>query len=155
MICSAAHSNGNVETACSEGEHTDSAARRGVAVRADQRLSGSTEALEVYLMADAVSGTREVQTVLLCRRLDEAVVVGVFKARLKSVVVYVCDRELGGNARDTHSLEFKVSKRSGRVLSQGLVDAESYLLSCDHLAGHQMVGDYFLCNSLSHFIFYP
>ena len=43
--------------ATANGYHTDSAACGSVAVGADKGLAGSTEALEVYLVADTVAGT--------------------------------------------------------------------------------------------------
>ena len=60
-----------------------------MAVRADERLAGLAEALQMYLMADAVAGAGEAHAVFARHGLDKAVVVGVFKAALEGVVVYI------------------------------------------------------------------
>ena len=60
-----------------------------MAVRADQGFARDAEPLQMYLMADAVAGAGEIQAVLFAHRLDIPVIVGVFKAGLKCVVVDV------------------------------------------------------------------
>lgn len=77
----------NIQTAGAHGQHTDSAARRRMAVRTDQRLSRFAESLKMNLMAYAVSRTGKVQPVFLCHRLNKPVVVGIFKAGLQGVVI--------------------------------------------------------------------
>ena len=93
-----------------------------MAVGADKSLAGYTESLQMYLMADAVSGTAEVDTVLLCDRTDKSVVIGVLKAGLKCIMIYVRHAALCFNSRNTHSLKLKVSHGSRSVLSKSLVD---------------------------------
>ena len=56
-VSAAAHGNGNIKSARTESEHADTAARRRMAVRADEGLARCAEALEMYLMADTVAGT--------------------------------------------------------------------------------------------------
>ena len=62
--CAAAHRYGYVETARSDCEHTYAAARRRMAIRAEQRISRHTETLEVDLMADSVAGFTHINAVL-------------------------------------------------------------------------------------------
>ena len=61
-------------------------------VGADKRLTGNAETLDVYLMADAVAGFTDENAVLERHGLNISVVVGVFKARLNGIVVYVRHR---------------------------------------------------------------
>ena len=60
-----------------------------MAVGADKSLAGNAKAFKVYLMANAVAGTAEVDAVLFCNRANKAVVVCVFKSVLESVVVNI------------------------------------------------------------------
>ena len=76
-----------------------------MAVRADKRFPGNSEALEMNLMADAVSRAGKPNSVLFSDASDIAVVVCVFKATLKRIVVDVGDRALGFNLSDAHSLK--------------------------------------------------
>ena len=93
-----------------------------MAVGADQCLAGDGKTFQVKLVADAVAGTRKINTVLFCDRADKTVVVRIFKAGLKGIVVDISDRTLGFNTVDPHCLKFKVGHGTGCVLGQGLVD---------------------------------
>ena len=64
-------------------------------------------------------------------------VVGVFKTGLERVVVDVGDRALGAHALHAHRLEFQVGHRAGRILRQGLVDAQTDLMPRLHLSGEE------------------
>ncbi len=91
VISAAAHGHRHIQSARAHSQHTDAAAGGSVAVGADQGLAGNAEALQMYLMADAVAGTGKVNAVLFGDRLNKAVVVGVFKAGLQGVVVDIGD----------------------------------------------------------------
>ena len=52
-------------------------------------------------------------------------VVGVFKADLDGIVVDVADRNVGFHARNVHRLELEIGHRSGGVLRESLIDADS------------------------------
>ena len=134
IVCSAAHCDGNVKTARTHSEHTDASCRRGVTVRADERFSGDAEAFEMNLMADTVSGAGKAYAVLFGHRLNISVVVCVFKARLKGVMVYICNRKLGSDSLRAHSFKLKIRHRTGCVLRQRLVYFKSYLRADCHLA---------------------
>ena len=109
-------------------------AGRRMAVGADERLSGDAEALKMDLMADSVSGAREVNAVLFGHRLDKAVVVGVFKAGLQGVVVDIGDGTLCFDAVYAHRLKFQIRHRAGGVLRQRLIDPEPNLRAGLHFS---------------------
>ena len=74
-------------------------------------------------------------------------VVRVFKAGLQGVVVNVCDRKLGLYALDSHGLEFKVCHGARGVLSESLIDSETYLAAYGHITAQQVAFYKLLCNS--------
>ena len=100
-----------------------------MAVRADERFSGYPEALKMHLVADAVAGAGKAYAVLFCDRADKAVVVGVFKARLKRVVVYVSHALFCLYPRYAHGLVFDIRHGAGGVLGESLVNADCNLVS--------------------------
>ena len=153
IVRPAAHRDRNVQTARAEGQHTNAAAGRGVAVRADQGLARRAEALEVHLMADAVARLGIVDAVLLCDGADILVVVRIFEAGLQGIVVNISDRALGPDLIDAHRLELQIGHRAGRILRQCLVDSEADLLPLDHFAVHQMRLQNFLRNCHTHLCF--
>ena len=116
VISAAAHGHRHIQSARAHSQHTDAAAGGSVAVGADQGLAGNAEALQMNLMADAVSGTGKVNAVFFGHRLNKAVVVGVFKAGLQGVVVDIGHGLLGFDTRNAHSLKLQISHRSGSVL---------------------------------------
>jgi len=105
-----------------------------VRVGAEQGDAGPGEALQVYLVADAVARAREEQAVLGRHALQIAVVVRVAKVGLQHVVVGIADGELRADAGQVHGLELQVGHGAGGVLRQGLVDAQADLFAGDHLA---------------------
>ena len=109
-----------------------------MAVRTYQGLAGNAEALQMYLMADTVAGTREIDAVFFADRTDEPVVISVLKARLEGVVVDISYTLLSLYSGHAHSLIFEISHSARSVLSKGLVDAYTDLLSLDELAVNQM-----------------
>ena len=120
-----------------------------MAVRADKRLARYTEAFKVYLMADAVARTRKTNASLLAHALDEAVVVGVLKTRLKGVMVDVCDGEFRLYSVYSHRLKFKVCHGTRGILGEGLVNADSNLVSGDHFTADKVFLNDFLTQCLS------
>ena len=70
----------------------------------------------MHLVANAVAGAREVNAVLFGNRLNVAVVVGIFKARLQCVVVYISHAALGFNAVKPHGFKLKVCHCARSVL---------------------------------------
>ena len=151
VIGTSAHRYGNVHSAGSHGQHSESASGRCVRVRTDEGLARDTESLVMYLMADAVSRSREPYAVLRGDRLYVSVVVSVHEARLQRIVIDVCDRALSLYARYAYCFELEVSHRARRVLRKGLVYPEPYLAALYHLTAQKMCGYYLLCYRLSHF----
>ena len=121
-----------------------------MAVRADQRFAGDAEPLQMHLMADAVAGAGEVQPVLFAYGLDIPMVVGVFKTGLQCVVVNISDGALRADTGHAHGFKFKIRHGAGGILCQGLVNAQSDLLSDGHIAADQVRADQFLRESISH-----
>ena len=150
VVRAAAHRDRNIQTARAERQHTDAAAGRGMAVRADEGLARCAEALEVYLMTDAVAGLGIVDAVLLCDGTDIFVVIRVFEAGLQGIMVNVRDRTLGLDLIDAHRLKLEISHRTGRILRQRLVDLEADFLPHDHLAVYQMRLQNFLRDCHTH-----
>ena len=126
-----------------------------MAVGADQGLARHAEALQMHLMADAVARAGKPDPVLFRHRLDVAVVVGVFKARLEGVVVDIGHGALRLYPVQTHGLKFQIGHSAGGVLGQGLVDPQGGLLTGDHAAAHQVGRDNFFNNIPSHCLISP
>ena len=105
-----------------------------MAVRTYERLSGDSEPLDVYLMADSVTGFGDVNAVFERDGLYVSVVVRVLEAGLDRVVVDIRDRTVGLYLVHAEGLELQIRHRSGRVLRKRLVDADRYFLARDHLA---------------------
>ena len=138
VVCTAAHCHCNVQAACTHRNHADAAAGRGVAVRADQGLSRNAETLQMYLVADTVAGTGEVDAVFLCNAADKTVVICIFKAVLECVVVDISHAALSAYTRYTHCLKFQICHCTGGILCQCLVDADSDFRTLYHFALYQM-----------------
>ncbi len=102
-----------------------------MAVRTDKGLAGDTESFKMYLVADTVAGSGEIDAVLFADRTDESVVISVLKTGLESVVVNVSHTLLGLYAGHAHSFILKVCHSTCSVLSKSLVDAYTDLLTLD------------------------
>ena len=150
MICAAAHCNGHVHTAGAHGQHTYAAAGGGMRVRSDERFAGYAEALQMNLVAYAVARTGIVYAVLFGHCPDKAVIVGIFKAGLQGVVVYVGDRALGLYPRHAHRLKFKIGHGAGGVLRKRLVYFKAYVGPGGHIALNKVSFYDFLRNCKSH-----
>ena len=87
----ACHGQGDVQSASADGEHADSAARRGVGIGAEQRLAGDAVAFQMNLVADAIAGPRVQDAVGRADALQVQVVIGIFRPHLSRVMVNVLD----------------------------------------------------------------
>ena len=105
----------------------------------------------MHLMADTVSGAGKAYAVLFGHRLNISVVVCVFKARLKGVVVDIRNRKLGSDPLRAHSFKLEICHCARCVLSQRLVDFKPYLRADRHFAGYEVIFYYFLRDCISHF----
>jgi hypothetical protein len=114
-----------------------------VTVGTKQEGAGFTKSFEVNLVADPVTGTREIETVFGGKGLEKEMVVGILKTGLEGIVIDVTDREFGPDPGNVQGLKLEVSQGPGSVLSQGLIDPESNLLTRDHLSGDEMLANYF------------
>ena len=121
-----------------------------MAVRAQKRLAGNAEALEMDLMADSVSGLGVMNAELRIHRLKVAVVVRIFKSHLKSVVIDVRNRDIGLHTRNSHRFELEIRHGSGRVLRQSLVDADADLLPDGEFSFDAVFAEYFVGECFSH-----
>ena len=114
-----------------------------MAVRAEQGHAGLGEIFQVQLVADAGAGRRKHQTILGGDGAQKAMVIGVAKARLQSIVVHITDRKPGFNSGHAYGLKLQIGHGPGGVLRQRLVNAQSYGLARFHYAVGQVGGDYF------------
>ena len=80
-------------------------------------------------------------------------VVSIFKAGLKCIMINISDALFRLYTRNADSLEFKIRHRTGSVLSKSLVDLEADLTADGHFAAEKMRFDDFLSNSIAHFSF--
>ena len=110
-----------------------------MAVRADERLARGGEALAVDVMADPVARPREPEAVARGHPLQETVIVGVLEVDLEDVVIDVDNRGFDLYAIDLEELELHAGHRSGRVLREGLVDAERDLLAGNEVAALEVL----------------
>ena len=155
IVSAAAHSYGNIQTACADGQHTDTAACGSMAVGAQQCFAGFAEAFQMYLMADAVTGFGEIDTVFGCYCLDIFVVVRIFKTCLQRIVVDVCYGFFCFDTGDPDGFKLQICHGTCRVLCQCLVDFDGDFFACCHFAAYQMAFDQFFSNIHSHFSFLP
>ena len=155
IIRAAAHSHRHVQSACAKGQHTDAAAGRGMAVRADERLARLAEPLQMDLVADAVARTGEIHAVLGSNRLQIPVIVGVFKAGLKGVVIHISNTQFRLNPVDSHSFQFQIGHGAGGILGQSLIDPKRNLTAGRHIPFYQMRRNDLLRYGHAHIIFLP
>ena len=146
-----AHGHRDVESARADREHSEPAARRRVAVGAEERLSGNRKTLQMHEVADAVPGTREIRAELRGRRREKGMVVRVLVSRLERVVIHVAHGAFRPDPRNAHRLELQEGHCPGRVLGQRLIDAQRYLRA--RFAGRPrraVRADQLLCAIFSH-----
>ena len=148
----ATHRHGHVQPSGADGQHPQAPSVGRVAVGTQQRLARYGEPLQVHLVADAVAGTGTVRPVLGRNRLQIAMVVRIAEIRLDHVVVDVGHRTLGAHAGQTHGLEFEPHHRTRGILGQSLIDLDGDLLSGDHVARDQVIGDDLVCQRLRHWL---
>ena len=104
----------------------------------------------MYLMTDTVTGTGEIDTMLIGNGLQIAVVVGIFKAGLKCIVIHISYTQLRLDSGNTHCFKLQVSHSTGSILGQCLIDSQRNLTAGSHVAGQKMCCNNFLCNCLTH-----
>ena len=146
----APHGDGDIQPSRSHRNHSETTAVRRVTVGTEKRFTRRAEPFQVDLMADAVARFGIESAVLRRDRFKIPVIVRVFEPVLNRVVIDIADGELGLHARYLHRLELKVRHRPGRVLCQGLVDPYSYRIAGRHLPFDEVVGNYFIYDTLSH-----
>ena len=124
MEGSPAHRDRHVETAGAYRDHADAAACRRMRVGTEQGLARHAEALEMHLMADAVAGAREPQSVPRRDALEIAVVVHVLEVFLERVVVDIGNGEFGFDPVEPDRFELEIGHGAGSVLRQRLIDSD-------------------------------
>ena len=80
-------------------------------------------------------------------------IVGIFKARLQCIVVYIGDGKLSFHSVNTECLELKIRHGTGSVLSQRLIDFQTDLASDLHASAPEMACNDLLRNSVAHYCF--
>ena len=66
--------------------------RGGMAVRAKQGFTRDSKSLKVYLMADTIAWSREVDSETCSYTLEESMIVGILKSCLQGVVINIAHR---------------------------------------------------------------
>ena len=129
MEGAAGHRNGDIQTAGTDRDHPDSASSGGVAVAAQKGFTRNAKALQVDLVTDSVTRAGEDHT--LCRRyrLKIAMIVGVFKADLNSIMINIAEGQFVLNSLQAHRFKLKIGHRPGCVLGKRLVDGYSDWIS--------------------------
>ena len=150
IVSTAAHSNSNIKTACTDSKHTDTTACWSVAIRAYESFAGLAKSFKMYLMADTVAGTGEVNAMLFADGLNKSVVISIFKACLESVVVDVGNAFFSFDSRHADSLKFEVSHSTCSVLCQSLVDFKTDFRANGHITAEQVRFNNFLSDSVAH-----
>ena len=115
-----------------------------MAVRANQRQTGLAETLHMDGMADAVAGPAVPDAEASACAAQEQVLVGVQMVVLDEVVVDILRRKSNLDPVDAHRLEFEHHQRAENILTEGLIDRESDLLSGARFPFDQMGADEFL-----------
>ena len=116
IISTATHGNSYIQPTCADGKHTNTAAGRSMAVRAQQCFARFAETFQMYLMADAVARFGEINAVFFGYGLDVFVVVGVFEACLQCVVVNVCNRFFCFNSGNANGFKLQISHGTSGIL---------------------------------------
>lgn len=89
-------------------------------------------------MADAIARLAVIDAILFGKRLEEAVIVAVFKSCLEDVMVYIDGGVLYPDPRYTHSFKLEAGHSAGRVLHEHAVYLEAYFLTWLHPAVDKM-----------------
>ena len=147
----APHGDRDVEAARADGDLAEAAARGRVAVGAQERGPRLAEALQMDLVADAVSRPRIDDAEPGGRALEIEVVVVVLKADLERIVVHVADREVGLDPAEAQGLELEKGHRARGVLGEGLIDADADRLSRRIRAFFQVRPQHFFNDVFPHF----
>ena len=150
IVSTAAHGNSHIQAARTKRQHTNTASGGSMAIRANQGLTGLTKAFQMYLVTDTVTGTGEIDTMLIGNGLQIAVVIGIFKAGLKCIVIHISYTQLRLDSGNTHCFKLQVSHSTGSILGQCLIDFQRNLTAGSHVAGQKMCCNNFLCNCLTH-----
>ena len=89
---------------------------RRVGVGADEHLPRPRKPLDVQVVADAVTGAREVHAVARRETLQETVIVRVLEVQLNKVVVHVLHGQWHLHAVEAQLLELQAGHGARRIL---------------------------------------
>ena len=89
-------------------------------------------------MADAIARLAIIDAVLFGKRLEEAVIVAVFKSSLEDVVVDIDGGVFYFDPWYAHRFKLEAGHGAGCVLHEHAVYLEAYFLTCLHLAVDKM-----------------
>jgi hypothetical protein len=110
-----------------------------MAVGTQEGFSRDPVILKLKLMADAVARLGEQYSVTLGYALYEFMVVGIFKAGLKRIVIDVCDRELCLYFINVHGFQLQVYHGPGGILRESLIDFDCDFISRSKYAIDEMI----------------
>ena len=146
----ACHGHRHVHTTCAYGHHADAAAGRGMRITAQQDRAGLAKAFEVYLVADAIAGTRVIRAALGGHGLEVQVIIVVFRPKTGHIVVHIAHGQVCLDAPAPHG--FVQQKRGGTcgVLGEGLVNANAHRLTGLELPLFQVLLENLINKCLSH-----
>ena len=142
----ARHRQRHFQPAGADGQHAQRAARRCVAVRAEQRLARFAEVLLMTRVAHAISRSGKPDAEALARAAQEEMVVGILVIGLDDIVVDILDADLGLHPIQVHGFELQHHQCASGVLRQRLVDADPDFLTRLHVTVHQVRLDQLLRN---------
>ena len=116
IVSATTHCYSHVQAARTERQHADTTAGRCMAVRANEGLTWFTKALQMNLVANTVTGTGEIHTMLIGNGLQITVIVRILKTGLKGVVIHISNTQFCLDSGDTHGLKFQISHGAGSIL---------------------------------------
>ena len=90
----------------------------------EQRFARLAETFKMHLVADAVSGAGEDDTVFNGNRLQIFMVVCILEADLNRVMIDVADRQFRLDFRQAGGFELQVGHGAGCILGERLIDLD-------------------------------
>ena len=145
VVAAASHGCGDVDTAGADGDHAETAAGWRVAVGTDQGFTWDAEVFQMDLVADAVAWTAVGDAEVFGSTLDEEMVVKIFRAALQHVVVDVGHGAFGFYTVDAHGFQLEIRHRTGGILGEGLVNAQTDLVAWFHFTIGEMGSEDLFC----------
>ena len=87
IVAAACHSSGHIHTTSTDGQHTQPAGSRRMAVGADQGVTRHAKPFQMHRMTDAFARFAKPDAISFGSSLDKQLIVKVFRTGLQHVVV--------------------------------------------------------------------